>query len=110
MDVVRARVVLVSVLCLYFLTGCGDLGGEEEKTFPSTSAKCEGTAVPQQYVVHWRDGRTTLHKHTTREELLKNLVRPNLKEIEFAEQDQIVKSIPNDVSQVSSQAVASETW
>lgn len=56
--------------------------------FPKTSAACSSTAVANQYVVRWKDGTTVVYKNHTRDEIMKDVVEPNVEKIEFAEQDQ----------------------
>lgn len=82
----RAIVVFIAV----FLTACG-----EEKTaesvFPRTSPSCEPLSLPGRYVVYWEDGRVSLEKAQSRQNLIDRLVKPRLHEIRRVEPDQWIQ-------------------
>lgn len=112
MDVAWARLGLVSLLSVSTLAACAKSTSTAVETFPKTTAECRGTAVPNRYLVRWKDGSTSIHESVSREELLRDLVEPNLEEIEFAEQDQVVtlnEPLDEDDGEIQSQAAVPQS-
>lgn len=85
--------ILVASAAL-FLAACSDSTPAQQATFSETKAECAPTAVPNSYVIHWRDGRSTTARGYTREDFEKEIFEPNKEEIRFAEQDQTVSLSP----------------
>jgi subtilisin family serine protease len=108
MDVAKIRFGLISFFALTTLAACGQSSSPETTVFPKTSAACSSTAVANQYVVRWKDGTTVVYKGSSRDEILKDVVEPNLDKIEFAEQDQKVRA-PKEPSRLSVETAAVNT-
>ena len=87
----RLRSLLFSLVALMLVTACNQQSLQKTEAFHKTTASCVSTAVAKQYVVRWKDGTTTIHKNTTEEELLNDVVLPNESEIDIAEQDQKIR-------------------
>lgn len=88
MDAIFSRKLSLFLLCLA-LSACGEdsrIGDILKK--PSTS--CEETAISHRYVAKWKDGRTSFYNHKTREEIIDEVVLPNLEELKFVENDYVV--------------------
>jgi subtilisin family serine protease len=103
MDVAKTRFGIISLFALAALSSCADSQGQTETVFPKTSAACSSSAVANQYVVRWKDGTTVIYKDSTREEILKDIVEPNLDKIELAEQDQRI-TLPKQPSRLKTEA------
>ncbi len=104
MDVAKVRFGLISFFALGALASCAETQDRATTVFPKTSPACSSSAVANQYVVHWKDGTTVVYKGSTREELLKTVVEPNVEKIDFAEQDQRI-SVPKQPALVTTSAV-----
>lgn len=102
MDVVKAR-FLALIFLSFALSACAYSSDTASTVFPKTSSSCQPTAVAKQFVVRWKDGTTVVYKNSTREEVLKKVVEPNVDRIAFAEQDQKV-SVPSSPEKVSTEA------
>lgn len=111
MDVVKARLVVLLLFVASGLSACGYPTSAASEKIPATSKACTSSAVANQYVVRWKDGTSVVYKNTTREQILKTIIEPNVDEIEFAEQDQKVRAPATSLS-VTEQATvpASPDW
>ena len=99
MDVVlKARFGCVAVFALGALSACGNTPDAVTTTFPKTTAECTGTAIPNQFLVHYKNGETIVYKGGTRDDLIKNVIKPDIEKIEFAESDQKVQLVHPDTS------------
>lgn len=76
------------------LTGCADNGKSETAQFSETKAECTSTAVPNAYVVHWKDDSVSVVRGWTREDFTREIFEPNKNDIRLVEQDQRVKIQP----------------
>lgn len=100
MDVVHSigsaiRFAIIGFFSLSLLSACGTATSRAVETYPKTSAQCTDSAVKNQHIVRWKDGTTTVYKGKTREQILDEVIAPNVDEIEFAEQDQKIRIVPN---------------
>lgn len=105
MDVLNVRQLLSVTFLLPAFTlfvGCG-----ESKDSPSTpkealkkpSEECQTQAIAKEYLVKWKNGQVTKHTGLTQQQLLENIIEPNLKKIEFAEpQFKLYASQPEDTA------------
>jgi subtilisin family serine protease len=108
----RAYVCAISVLSF---TGCFEQKTTQIASFPETKPECTATAVPDTYVVHWKDGSITVERGWTREEFQKEIFEPNKNEIALAEQDQSVvlspqSILPESVSDLNATMTTEDTW
>ena len=111
MDVAtKARLGAVSVIFAMVFSGCGNNSERVAETFPKTAAECSGTAVPNQYVVRYKSGRMVVHRGYTREELTRQVIEPQLEQIEFAEQDQMVRSIQPESTDGATSSAGTDWW
>jgi len=108
MDVARVRSGIASIFALFALAACAQTTSPSSTVFPKTSAACSSTAIANQYVVRWKDGTTVVYKNHSRDEILKDVVEPNLEKIDFAEQDQRIK-VPKQPALVTTEATATGT-
>lgn len=76
------------------LTGCSNPEKEEVVAFAETKPECMPTAVPNSFIVHWKDGSVTVERGITRKDFEREVFEPNKSAIRLAEQDQIVSAGP----------------
>lgn len=94
MDAFRGRIVIASALLSTALgfTGCGSVTtGSASSKVEKTTDQCAPTAVVNKYVVRWKSGAVTTETAETREQLIKEVIEPNNSQIEYAENDQIIR-------------------
>jgi subtilisin family serine protease len=105
MDVARTIPRVFALVGTVFLSACGfnSGGNQTNTTVQKPSAACSGSAIPDRFIVRWRDGHTTMEKAENSEALSRELLIPNQKEILLAEHDFIVK-ISDSVSSVNTLA------
>ena len=89
MDVVRFCFALTA--CALFLTACEIPSGTSESKVEKVVESCEATAVPDRYIVRWKDGSYTRENADSREALIRDVIKPNDEQIEFAENDQLIR-------------------
>jgi len=77
-------------ISIALLSGC-DKPRSGETVFPKTSAECQSTAVPGQFVVRWRTGAVSVEQGKDRESFIGSFVEKNLKDIDFVEVNQRVE-------------------
>lgn len=77
-----------------FLSGCNDNTPTQAATFPETKSECTATAVPNSFVVHWKDGSVSVERGRTREDFEREVFEKHKDDISFAEQDQTIKLSP----------------
>lgn len=100
-------VVIAAVALL--LTGCMENQPTQVATFPETKAVCAATAIPNSYVVRWKDGSSSVYRGYTREDFKAEVFDPNKDDIAMAEQDQQVQIQPYSVDATPT-ATVDETW
>lgn len=98
--------VVASILTILVATSCSESQQTPQQTFPETKATCTALAIPNQYIVHWKDGRRTVEKGGDRAEFLSGFVTPKLRELEFVEPDFKVKL--EDFESLDTQAADSD--
>jgi hypothetical protein len=74
-----------------FLSGCNEKTSNQAAVFPETKAECAATAVPNTFVVHWKDGTVSVERGYTREVFEREVFEKHRDDIRFAEQDQAIK-------------------
>jgi subtilisin family serine protease len=87
MDQRKKLQVFFVIVCAFSLLACGK-EDPVEKALPTQDSACGGEALPNQYLIQWSDGSTTLEKNISREELKENIVRNNLHKIKTIEFNQ----------------------
>lgn len=107
---------IVIAAAALFLSGCIDSPTSQTNTFPETKAECAATAVPNSFVVHWKDGTVSVERGYTRNEFEKEVFEKYKDEISFAEQDQSIRLSPMSLapdrvsnSDVGAMAAAEDT-
>jgi subtilisin family serine protease len=89
----RQLILMPLLLLMSFLLGCAK--AEYGTTvFPITKKACETTALREQFIVYWQDGHVSVIKNIDREELISNVLEPNLDLIRRVEHDQKVMPQP----------------
>lgn len=111
----RITTSFVTTLSIVFLSGCFEQNSTQIASFPETKPECSSTAVPNTYIVHWKDGRVTLERGWTREEFERDVFEPNKEDISLAEQDQTVflspqSTTPESVSDLNASASQDDNW
>ncbi|MCB0412139.1 MAG: S8 family serine peptidase [Bdellovibrionales bacterium] len=91
------RVFLV-LICLSF-TACKNK--EVQTVFPQESLSCQSTAIKNQYIVHYVDGRRRVYRGKDREQLIRDVVEPELDQIARVDSDQRI-FIPQDANFIAS--------
>jgi subtilisin family serine protease len=99
------------------LSGCTEKTSTQAATFPETKAECTATAVPNSFVVHWKDGSVSVERGLTREDFNREVFEKHKEDIQFAEQDQTIKLSPMSLApdfisatDVGASATAEDTW
>jgi subtilisin family serine protease len=93
MDVAMARSMRSCALVALplALIACNQNQSSQQTTFPETKAECAATAVPNRFIVQWKNGTTTVEHAADREAFIRDVLEPNEGKITFAEHDQIVQ-------------------
>ncbi|MDX9731210.1 MAG: hypothetical protein RBT63_05515, partial [Bdellovibrionales bacterium] len=79
-------------------SACSDNSKTTVAQFKETKAECTPSAIPNAFIVHWKDGTTTVIRGQTREDFERNVFEPNKKFIAFAEQDHSIALSPLSLS------------
>ncbi|CAN5731157.1 hypothetical protein BH10BDE1_BH10BDE1_30370 [soil metagenome] len=103
-----------------FLTGCMESTASQSGSITETKAQCTETAVPNSYVIHWKDSSVSIARGWTREEFEKEIFEPNKEKIRIVEQDQKVQISPlatetkaenvHAVNDVGASAASDDIW
>ncbi len=106
--VIAPSISIVIALALA-LTGCVGEETTEIASFPETKSECLATALPNSYVVHWKDGSVSVARGYTRDDFEKEIFEPNKDDIRLAEQDQRIQIQPYALTPQATENV-SNTW
>lgn len=92
-------VLAIAVACAALaLTACANDTTSQSASIAETKTECAATAVPNSYVVHWKDGSVSVARGYTRADFEREIFQPNKNDIQLAEQDQIVTVKPMGVA------------
>ncbi len=83
---------------------------DDSTEFRQVAPGCESAAIPNQFIVHWKDGSRTVEKAKDRKEFKNEFMTDNSGEIDYAEHDFIVSVPTEPQGDFSTQAVADEHW
>jgi subtilisin family serine protease len=104
MDVARTLRCALALTGFLALSACGvSQTTTQETKLQKPTDTCADAAVPNRFIVRWKDGHTTIEEASSGEALTRELLVPNDKEILFAEHDYVVR-ISDSVSSTSSVA------
>ena len=86
------------VLVSLALSACGitKSTSTDDDSFPETKLECQPTAVANRFLVTWKDGTVSIEHAADRQAFIAGILEPNRKDIQFVENDQIVRHY-NDV-------------
>lgn len=85
----------VALSCTFlFFTACSKSEKSVDDVFPKFSKNTCPEAPENQYLVEWEDGRVTLEKEKTREEIIRSIVEPNMDLIKRVEPNFKIKILP----------------
>lgn len=92
MDVVNplGRKLPALLLCCGLFAACNTSSPTPSGTVQSDSA-CAGSAIPNKYMVRWKDGTRSIEYSPSEALLSQNLILPNQDAIDFVEQDHKVQ-------------------
>lgn len=95
MEVARARSLRAFTYLSFALLGaCSNnvetTASDFSNALRNPQAQCESTAVPNQFLVGWKDGSFSVEKAKDREDFIKKM-EPYKDQIDFAENDQIIR-------------------
>jgi subtilisin family serine protease len=78
-----------AALALTFLSSCGKGPTNQitQSADDTLKAQCASAAVPNRYVVKWKDGSTTVEEASSHEVFISEVAEPFADDIEFAEND-----------------------
>jgi len=113
MDVSNPRkITFAFALVLMVLSGCAeDTKEPAPEGFREVSSECSTNALPNRYLVKWKDGSTSIEYAKDRAEFIKEVFEPNAEDIEFAEHDFKVRvGLPATQNLMPSQFGADESW
>lgn len=80
----------IAFTLFFSLTACGS-DNEVETVFPQDSQACESTAIPNQFIVHWKSGEREVVSGLSREELITALIDPRKDEIARVDYDRRIE-------------------
>ena len=104
-------IAIVIAIGAIALTGCANDGKSSTAVIAETKSECQATAVPNSYVVHWKDGSVTVARGYSRKDFEREVFEPNKENIRLAEQDQRVKISPmSTVETVTTLTAADDQW
>lgn len=88
MDVARALLRTLPISSALIVAGCAyNLGGSESGAVRKTTSDCASEALPDKFIVHWKDGHISYEEAKDSHALEENLLRPNADDISFTEHD-----------------------
>lgn len=87
-------VAIAVALTALALGGCANDAKTSSASITEVKPQCTSTAVPNSYIVHWKDGTVSIARGYTRKDFEKEIFEPNKENIEIAEQDQSVRVSP----------------
>lgn len=105
----KYRILVLSSAVVLAAVGCGEKAKVETASFNETKAECAATAVPNSYVVQWKDGTVSVARGWTRDEFENEIFEPYKDDIRWAEQDQVVSAKPA-AAKISTQASNDDSW
>ena len=71
---------------------------------------CTGTALPNQYIVKWKNGDLTRETAASREALVRDVIAPNQARIEYFEPNHRIRITPPSQFQAESVVAQSNDW
>ncbi len=89
--------IFVVCISLFSAVGCldRDKGG---KVFQKDSSSCSASAIPNQFIVHFKNGTYQVFSGMTREELLEQVVEPRIDEIRRVDYDRVL-NLPQETAE-----------
>lgn len=87
MDVRKAAMVAALTLAV---SACGKTSDESD-VFPLSNPKCQSAEMKNQFIVRWKDGRRTLERGQSRDQFLRDFVRPNLDRLHHVEHNRRIE-------------------
>lgn len=101
--------------CLVFflgLTACDKKSAPIEQTFPDPGKKseCSSSALSNRFIVHWKDGSMSIESAKNRDSFIREILEPNLSDIEFAEHDYVVHMPEPSETPVEPATAAIDNW
>ncbi|MAE72641.1 MAG: hypothetical protein CL675_01000, partial [Bdellovibrionaceae bacterium] len=92
------------------LLGCNGSDRPGEQVLSRASEQCQPDAIPQRYIVRWQDGSTSIAEGFEEDELIDEVIEPNLEDIEAVEPDYRVRLQPMEVGPQVSEFNFSAQW
>lgn len=102
-------IAIVVAIAALALTGCANDAKTSSASITETKPACAATAIPNSYVVHWKDGTVSIARGYTRKDFEKEIFEPNKANIRIAEQDQMVRVSPMSAVGTASHVRAYDT-
>ncbi len=88
MDVRRPATISAVLTVSFLISACADpVGRETVHGVNKPSTVCESRAVPDRFIVKWKDGSVSVESAADTETLEREFIEPNRDEIEFVEHD-----------------------
>lgn len=88
MDVRRPLFITIAVLAASSMSACANNSrGTVESGVNKPSVACAALAIPDRFIVQWKDGSVSVEEAEDSEALVRDLIEPYRDEIEFAEHD-----------------------
>lgn len=95
LDLFKRSFLTLLLLPFFLLSACGEDAPPVETVFPQNAAQCVRSTIPNQFIVHWKDGRRDVFKGLDRETLIEKIVEPQLKEIRRVDHDTRITISPH---------------
>ncbi len=109
MDVARPILITGALAGSLFLSACAEMTSNSSTPIVNKpSAQCADSVIPNRFVVEWKDGITTVEYAANAEELERELLEPNAKDVVSADHDYLVKIRAPDT--VEAQGVQGPEW
>jgi subtilisin family serine protease len=107
----RTNFLGLALVMAFATAGCQMPMEENNSTeFRQGAPGCDVAAIPNQFIVHWKDGSVSVEKARDRKTFKNQFMQENSGEIEYAEHDYIVSVPEEPQADFSTQAMADEYW
>ena len=110
---VRGLTVISLLSSLLALSACGITNTFSSNSDSQATDSCAGTAIPNSFIVKWKNGAITQENAENREALERDIIAPNRDQIDYAENDHIIHTAPIPVEQIAAivtQSSAANSW
>lgn len=88
MDVGKTLGFTLPLMSFLFLSACGyEMNSSSVGGVNKATDLCAGSAIPNKYIVHWKDGTRSIEHSSGDEAMARNIIAPQRDKIDFVEHD-----------------------